>query len=88
MHDYEKGQRQGIKDSLNEELKSTLIRIERAEEAIERLNTQNWSILRKLELMENMMMSLLYIQQSKHLTECQRVILYIINMKKLIKMGL
>ena len=50
MHDYEKGQRQGIKDSLNEELKSTLIRIERAEEAIERLKNQKWSILRKLEL--------------------------------------
>ena len=52
MHDYEKGQRQGIKDSLNEELKSTLIRIERAEEAIERLKNQKWSILRKLELCE------------------------------------
>ena len=48
MHDYEKGQRQGIKDSLNEELKSTLIRIERAEEAIELLKNQKWNILRKL----------------------------------------
>ena len=52
MRDYEKGQRQGMKESLNEQLKSTLIRIERAEEAIERLKNEKWSILRKLELCE------------------------------------
>jgi spermidine synthase len=52
MHDYEKGQRQGIKESLNDQLKSTLTRIEIEEEAIEKLKREKWSIIRKIELLE------------------------------------
>jgi spermidine synthase len=52
MRDYEKGQRQGIKESLNDQLKSTLTRIEIEEEAIEKLKREKWSIIRKIELLE------------------------------------
>ena len=52
MNDFERGKRDGMRETLNEELKNSAMRIAVLEEDLERERNKKWSIVRKLRLVE------------------------------------
>ena len=52
MNDFERGKRDGMRETLNEELKKSAMRIAVLEEDLERERNKKWSIVRKLRLVE------------------------------------
>ena len=52
MNDFERGKRDGMRETLNEELKNSAMRIAVLEEDLERERNKKWSIVRKLNLVE------------------------------------
>ena len=52
MTDYEAGKRDGMRETLNEELKNSAMRIAVLEEDLERERNKKWSIVRKLSLVD------------------------------------
>ena len=52
MNDFERGKRDGMRETLNEELKNSAMRIAVLEEDLERERNKKWSIVRKLSLVE------------------------------------
>ena len=52
MNDFERGKRDGMRETLNEELKNSAMRIAVLEEDLERERNKKWSIDRKLSLVE------------------------------------
>ena len=52
MNDFERGKRDGMRETLNEELKNSAMRIAVLEEDLEREPNKKWSIVRKLSLVE------------------------------------
>ena len=52
MNDFERGKRDGMRETLNEELKNSAMRIAVLEEDLEREPNKKWSIVRKLSLLE------------------------------------
>ena len=52
MNDFERGKRDGMRETLNEELKNSAMRIAVLEEDLERERNKKWSIVRKLGLVE------------------------------------
>ena len=52
MNDFERGKRDGMRETLNEELKNSAMPIAVLEEDLERERNKKWSIVRKLSLVE------------------------------------
>ena len=52
MNDFERGKRDGMRETLNEELKNSAMRIAVLEEDLERERNKKWSIVRKLSLVD------------------------------------
>ena len=52
MNDFERGKRDGMRETLNEKLKNSAMRIAVLEEDLERERNKKWSIVRKLRLVE------------------------------------
>ena len=52
MNDFERGKRDVMRETLNEELKNSAMRIAVLEEDLERERNKKWSIVRKLRLVE------------------------------------
>ena len=52
MNDFERGKRDGMRETLNEELKNSAMRIAILEEDLDRERNKKWSIVRKLNLVE------------------------------------
>ena len=52
MNDFERGKRDGMRETLNKELKSSAMRIAILEEDLDRERNKKWSIVRKLNLVE------------------------------------
>ena len=47
MNDFERGKRDGMRETLNKELKSSAMRIAILEEDLDRERNKKWSIVRK-----------------------------------------
>ena len=52
MNDFERGKRDGMRETLTEELKSSAMRIAILEEDLDRERKRKWNIVRKLNLVE------------------------------------
>ena len=52
MNDFERGKRDGMRETLNKELKSSAMRIAILEEDLDRERNKKWNIVRKLSLVE------------------------------------
>jgi hypothetical protein len=52
MNDFERGKRDGMRETLTDELKSSAMRIAILEEDLDRERKRKWNIVRKLSLVE------------------------------------